>query len=641
MAKKKQDKSKNIPPQYKEQKPLIQAIEQPKSAFFKDNWLPIAIIVFFSIGLYIQTITFDYALDDTMVIVKNKFTQRGFNGIGDIFKYESFRGYFGEQKQLLEGDRYRPLSIATFAAEQSLFGGNKAISHFINILLYALTGVLLFRVLLFMQEAQAPQPPTGELRASPIEGSEAVSPFGGWGAWAMAWAATLLFIVHPLHVEVVANIKGRDDIIAFMGEMGALYFTFKYLNDNKSKYLIYSFLTFCIGILSKESAITFIAIIPLTAHFFTDATFSQKVKVTLPIIAATIFYLILRINAIGYLLSEKEITDLMNNPFFGMTFGEKTATIFYTLLMYLKLHIFPHPLTHDYYPYQIPKMTWSDWQALLSLAVHISLIAVILRGWKKRSIYAYAAAFYLVTLSIVSNLFVSVGTFMNERFAYHASLGFFIAVAYFLNEKITTVPASGAWQAGGKKIALTIFALLVLGFSIKTLMRVPDWYSGNTLNNAAIKYSSNSARANCFYAVSMWENTYNQLPEITLDSRKREILDSLKFYFDKSVNILPKYGAAQKMRAAVASEYHKLDGNIEPLIKVFDEVNRSGTYDAYIVEYLKYVNTKVKSKSDAEKLAAFYTSMIAFYKQNFATTTLPSEYTKLLEDIQVRTVNMQ
>ena len=651
MAKKKQDKSENIPPhlslrEYKEQKLLIQAVDQPKSAFFKENWLSIAIIVFFSIGLYIQTVTFDYALDDTMVIVKNKFTQRGFKGIGDIFKYESFRGYFGEQKQLLEGDRYRPLSIATFAAEQSLFGGNKAISHFINILLYALTGVLLFRVLLFMQKAKAPQPPKGELSASPIEGNEAFFPFGGRGAWSWAAIATLLFIVNPLHVEVVANIKGRDDIIAFMGEMGALYFTFKYLDDNKFQYLIYSFLSFCIGVLSKESAITFLAIVPLTAHFFTNATLSQKVKVTLPIIAATIFYLILRVNAIGYLLSGKEITDLMNNPFFGMTFGEKTATIFYTLLMYLKLHIFPHPLTHDYYPYQIPKMTWSDWQVLLSLALHIGLIAVILRGWKKRSIYAYAAAFYLVTLSIVSNLFVSVGTFMNERFAYHASLGFCIAVAYFLSEKINTVPASGELsllknEANWRKIALAIFVLLVLGFSIKTLMRVPDWYSGNTLNNSAIKYSPNSARANCFYAVSMWENTFNQLPEITLDSRKREVLDSMKYYFDKSVSILPKYGAAQKMRAAVASEYHKLEGNIEPLIKVFDEVNRSGTYDAYMVEYLKYVNTKVKTKADAEKLAAFYTSMIAFYKQNYSTTSLPAEYTNLLADIQARMVNLQ
>ena len=465
----------------------------------------------------------------------------------------------------------------------------------------------------------------------------------------MAWAAmaALLFIVHPLHVEVVANIKGRDDIIAFMGEMGALYFTFKYLNDNKLKYLIYSFLSFSIGILSKESAITFLAIIPLTAHFFTNSTFSQKVKVTLPIIAATIFYLILRVNAIGYLLSGKEITDLMNNPFYGMTFGEKTATIFYTLLLYLKLHIFPHPLTHDYYPYQIPKMTWSDWQVLLSLAVHIGLIAVILRGWKKRSIYAYAAAFYLATLSIISNLFVSVGTFMNERFAYHASLGFCIAVAYFLNEKINTVPASdelslrGNEATWGKNTALVIFILLVIGFSAKTLIRVPDWYSGATLNNSAIKYSPNSARANCFYAVSMWENTFNQLPKETPEVRKKAVLDSMSFYFNKSVSILPKYGAAQKMRAAVAAEYHILDGNVDALVKVFDEVNRSGTYDAYVIDYLKYVTTKVKTKADAEKLVAFYSSMIVFYKQNYPATSLPSEYTNLLANIQARMVNMQ
>ena len=70
-------------------------------------------------------------------------------------------------------------------------------------------------------QAQAPRPPKGELRASLIKGSGDVSPFGGWGASIWSWAAmaTLIFIVHPLHVEVVANIKGRDDIIAFMGEM--------------------------------------------------------------------------------------------------------------------------------------------------------------------------------------------------------------------------------------------------------------------------------------------------------------------------------------------------------------------------------------------------------------------------------------
>ena len=50
---------------------------------------------------------------------------------------------------------------------------------------------------------------------------------------------------------------------------------------------------------------------------------------------------------------------------------------------------------------------------------------------RKKSIPAYAILFYLLTLSIVSNLFVSVGTFMNERFVYMPSVAFCLVVGWF------------------------------------------------------------------------------------------------------------------------------------------------------------------------------------------------------------------
>jgi protein O-mannosyl-transferase len=596
-----------------------------KYLFLKNNILQILIITALSIGIYAQSIGFDYALDDTMVIVKNQFTQKGISGISEIFRYESFRGYFGEQKQLLEGDRYRPLSIATFAIEQSVFGGNKAVSHFINILLYALTGILLFRVLLLMF------PLKNIKNVGNTEGG--ISNF-----FNLPFITTLLFIAHPLHVEVVANIKGRDEIIALLGELGSLYFTFKYLHSNKIKYLIYSFSAFCIGIFSKESVITFLAIVPLTAHFFTKATLGEKVKVTIPILFGTLFYLAMRVNAIGYLLDNKEIVDLMNNPFYGMSFGNKMATIFYTFLVYFKLHIFPHPLTHDYYPFHIPRMTWGDWQVWLSLLLHVGLGVIILRGWRSRSVWAYSSAFYLVTLSIVSNMFVSVGTFMNERFVYHASLGFCIALAYFLTEFIGNtegVRNSDTFEKGAKTIAIGIAALFIIGFSIRTVLRVPDWRNGTTLNDSAIKYSPNSARANCFYAVSIWENRFTKLPKEATNAEKLACLDSMKMYFNRAVEILPKYGAAQKMRAAVAAEYHKLDKQIEPLLKVFEEVNKSGTYEKFVLDYLKFINDQPYSAADAQKLMGFYDEMKKFYKKNYPNSNLTSEYEALKGQLSV------
>jgi protein O-mannosyl-transferase len=595
-------------------KPSKAVVAVSKTSFFKENALVLVVLSVLAFGLYASTIRFDYALDDTMVITSNKFTQRGFDGIGDIFRYESFRGYFGEQKNLLEGDRYRPLSIATFAAEIGLFGtGNKAVGHFFNILLYVLTAILMYRVLLFM---------------FPIK-EEAASKFSPF--FTVPFIATALFIAHPLHVEVVANIKGRDEILALLGELGTLYFTFRYLNDKNSKYLFASFAAFLVGIFSKESVITFLAVVPLTAHFFTNATFGEKIKVTLPIIIGTLFYLMMRVNAIGYLLDGKEVTDLMNNPFYGMTFGERLATVFYTLLLYLKLHILPHPLTHDYYPFQIPKMSWTDWQSVLSLALHMGLLAVILRGWKKRTVWAYAASFYIITLSIVSNLVVSVGTFMNERFVYHASLGFCIAAAYLL-----MVVLDKNKENNKNVLGLGIAALLVVGFSIKTLIRVPDWYSGATLNASAIINSPNSARSNCFYAISIWEDKFLKLPPNATDEQKKALLDEMKPYFDRSLQILPKYSAALKMWAGMAGEYHKIDNNLDNLLKEFERINRAGVYEPFTIQYLTYVNNRVATKADAEKLQAFYSSMLVFFKQHYTATVLPIEYQKLLDGLQGR-----
>ena len=601
-------KSKSAPQQpQKKVEPIL------KSSFFKENALVLSILGLLAFGLYISTVRFDYALDDTMVVKENKFTQRGFEGIGDIFKYESFRGYFGEKKNLLEGDRYRPLSIATFAAEISLFGKNHpAAGHFINVLLYVLTAVLLYRVLVFM---------------FPNKNTE-----GGTSLFfTIPTLATALFIVHPLHVEVVANIKGRDEILALLGELGTLYFTFRYLNEKTSKYLIASFSAFLVGIFSKESAITFLAVVPLTAHFFTKASFGDKLKVTLPVVAGTFFYLIMRVNAIGYLLDGKEVTDLMNNPFYGMSIGDRLATIFYTLLLYLKLHIFPHPLTHDYYPYQIPKMSWADWQSLLSLALHIGLVAVILRGWKNRTIWAYTAAFYLITLSIVSNLFLSVGTFMNERFVYHASIGFCIAMAY-----LWVVVLNKNKENKRNVLGLSIAVLLILSFAAKSWIRIPDWKNGATLNASAMLYSPNSARANCFYAISIWEDQFLKLPPTATPEQKRALLDQMKPYFERSLQILPNYSAALKMWAGVAGEYHKLDNNLDNLLREFERINRAGVYEPFSIQYLTYVNKNVATKAEAEKLVAFYTRMLPFFKENFGASILPSEYEKLLRDIQER-----
>ncbi len=631
MMSKKKTEAKPVPtlkkgtPQYMERNDIPKGVKVEKKAIlpkmpsfdWSNHRLPLLIVGILAFGLYAATLGYGYALDDTMVIEKNQFVQKGFGGIGDIFRFESFRGYFGEQKQLLEGDRYRPFSLATFAAEIGLFGKDKPfLGHFLNLLCYILTAILLYRVLVFMFPQN--EDLVEELQTSNLKLQTFLS---------VPFLATALFIGHPLHVEVVANIKGRDEILALLGELSALYFMFKWIQLNNLKYLIALFSSIFVALLSKESAITFLVIIPLTALFFTKATTSEKIKVTIPVVAATLFYLIVRVNAIGYLLDGKVVADLMNNPFYGMTAADRLATISYTLLLYLKLHIFPHPLTHDYYPFQIPRLTWSDWRALLGLGLHIGLVAVILRGWKNRTIWSYAAAFYLITLSIVSNVLVSVGTFMNERFVYHASIAFCIAAAYFLTRKFMP-----------KMATIGIAAVSILGFSAKTMIRVPDWKSGATLNASAIINSPNSARANCFYGVNIWEEKYLKLPKDATNAQKSAILDEMKPYFEKSLNIIPSYGSALKMWVGIAAESHKIDGDLDKLLAAFARSNHSLLYEPFTLQYLAYVNGRMAARVEADKLMLFYTTEQAFFKEKMPDSILPAEYQKLMDALNSRMI---
>jgi protein O-mannosyl-transferase len=576
---------------------------------WREHRIPLLILALLAFVLYIKTTGFEYALDDKMVLVDNKFTQEGFDGIADIFRYESFRGYFGTQTELLEGDRYRPLSIASFAAEKEFFGAKPAISHFFNVLLYVITGLVLYRVLVFM---------------FPVISSNNTRWY-----FSIPFIATALYIVHPLHVEVVANIKGRDEILAMLGEMGTLFFSFKWLANKKTRYLFFSFISFFAAILSKEGAITFLAVVPLTVHFFSKASLGEKLKVTVPVLAGTILYLMMRVNAIGYLTDDKVVTDLMNNPFYGMSFGDRTATIFYTLLLYLKLLIFPDVLTHDYYPYQIPVMSWSQWQPILSLLIHAAMAFIIIKGWKKRSSLAYSFAFYIITLSIVSNLLVSVGIFMNERFVYHASLGFCIAAALGLNYLFQNKKRALRYTA------VAVFILMLAGYSVRTVLRLPAWKNDESLDKSAIKNSPNSARANCFYGISIWQKVYLNIPQGDIQ-RRITVLDSMSKYFDKSIAILPDYKAAQTMRAGVAGEYHKIRNDYGELIRVFEGINESGVIEPFVVNYLNYVNGLVGSHAEAEKLAAFYERMVQLYSSRYPNGTQAEAYRSLKRGLEAR-----
>jgi len=557
--------------------------------FWQKNIIP-AILVFVSaLALYFSTISFDYVLDDKIVYTQNNFVKKGFQGTWDILSKESFVGYFGEQKKLVAGGRYRPLSIVSFAWEYGLFGKSKNIdfsdpasvdqikkySHFFNALFYALSCLLFYRVLSFM-----------------FYENEKDSPW----YFSIAFFAAMLFVVHPLHTEVVANVKGRDEIMALMGALGAIYFAYRYLIKRRILALVLSGLCFFLGALSKENTLMFVALIPATFWYFTKADLKQIFIASSPAFLAAFVFLIVRFQVVGFGFG-KEVTELMNNPFYGMSGGEKSATIFYTLGVYLKLLFFPSPLTHDYYPYHIPKSTWTNLIPLLSLVAHIFLLAVAFIGIKKRSVVSYCIFLYLITLFITSNILFPIGTFMNERFIYMSSMGYCIFAAWFILGFLKN-------KFGNKSslISTGIASVLILAFAVKTITRIPDWKNRMSLNRAAIKVSPNSARANLFMCTALFELEYQQTDDV---GQKKELLDKMTIYINKALEIYPNYGSALTMQAGVITERYRYDRDLDLLLTDFTRILKKKPNESHVYRYCEFLNKRVTSESTS-KLINFY-----------------------------------
>ena len=526
------------------------------------------------LALYGLSCTFGYVLDDKIVITDNQYVKKGFGGLGEIFTTEGFEGYFGEQKNLVFGARYRPLSLAMFAMEYAIVGLKPWLSHLVNILLYALLGIFL------------------------LKWADFTFPSGKKSRWflALPFLIALFFVLHPVHSEAVANIKGRDEILATLLSMSTLFLAQKYATNGRLVTLISVFGAFFLAMLAKENSITFLAVVPLTLILLTKLNVRRSILVLVAMLTATGLYMLMRYQAVGYLWSSGVATgaaDLMNNPFVQMNSDEKLATTIYTLGKYVQLLLFPHPLTHDYYPYHIPRLDWSSALAIGALVLQLLLLVWAALSWKKRPVVTWSILFYFITLSIVSNIPFTVGTFMNERFLFMPSIGFAVLIGAGMNRLLQ----SAKWRPLG----LILTAVIFLGYALKTATRVPNWESGVTLNKSAIKVSKNSARINMFVGADHLQAALNaQDPKL-----KRNHLDQAKFYLEKSKRIYPIYSSANHTLSGVCAEMFKLDGNINKLLDCFSTVATDAPYTAYLDQFLDYL----------EKRGEYTPELVPFYEK--------------------------
>ena len=490
-----------------------------------------------SVLVYINSVPNKWAVDDIIVVHGNKYVKRGVSGIDSIFTQETFSGFFGQNNtNAVAGGRWRPLSLAIFAIEAELFASVKKdnkgniekdkegfvikdlssytvfphILHLINVLLYGGLCVVLYNVLLLLFN---PQKDISNVKANFVAATTA-----------------LLFAVHPIHTEVVANVKGSDEILTLLGTLLAVFSLLKAWyatnGDNKAriKWWFLAGLLYFLALLAKESATTFLLVVPLVFWFFTTAKLKEIAILTSPLIVLFLLFFAMRSSVLGVSSANTyKATEMMNNPFLvlnpqsqyapliqgntvkklinykedtytPMPFVNELATNFYTWGVYLKLLVLPYPLTSDYYPRHIEVKDFADPWVLLSIILNIGLLVWAISQIKRRNPFSFGILYYFATFSIVSNLFFPIGTNMAERLVFMPSVG------------ICLVMALGFFQfsqkAGFNKILIAIGSIAVV-YAFLTIARNTDWKNDFTLSSKDVLTSKNSAKIKVVYAAEI------------------------------------------------------------------------------------------------------------------------------------------
>lgn len=420
--------------------------------------------------LYANTLGHEYTQDDAIVIYDNMYTVKGLEGIPGLLSKDTFHGFFKEEgkAKLVSGGRYRPLTPVMFAIEWQMFGNSPFIGHLINALLYGLLGLMIYFLLFEIFAYRTDFIPHFRY---------------------VAFGAALLFLAHPVHTEAVANIKGRDEIVSMLGAVAATLLILKQITQKKG-YHILAFIVFFLALMSKENAITFLAVVPLILLFFYNTGWLEAGRRCLPLLAAAVLFLFIRTLVLGFDTGGTP-NELMNNPFLKLqgnqyvafSAGEKMATILYTLGKYLQLLFFPHPLTSDYYPRHIDIMHFGDKGVLLSLMTYLGLMGVAVYGYFKDRVLSFGVLYFILTISIVSNVVFPIGTNMSERFLFMPSLGFCLIIPYIIYK----------FSKSGM-VALYVTGAISLAMAVKTITRNQVWKNDFTLFTTDVKTSKKSAK---------------------------------------------------------------------------------------------------------------------------------------------------
>lgn len=474
-------------------------------------WIGLGLAAF-AFLLYANTLGHQYVLDDPLAIGKNELVQKGISGIPELFGQHYRAGTEGAGASAL---LYRPLSLVTFAVEWSLAPGNPFIGHLMNVLWYALTVALLFFALKHL-----------------LAGHH----------WLLAAGAALLFAAHPLHTEVVANIKSRDEILNLFFGVLALYAWARWLETPSARWLGAALGSYFLALLSKESAIVLLPVFPLAGWFFFKKTARQSIGHAVLFALPAILFLLIRAAVLSKTTDKFTVSE-MDNPIVAASgMGEHLATGFMVLWRYFQLLLVPSPLLSDYSFRHLSVADWSTWQATAGLALIGALIQLAVRGLPQRQFAAFCAAAFLCGVALYSQMPLVIGTLFGERLMYAPSVWFCLGAAWLV-WRVTGFdsgrPADNSELPQAKTIgagAGILIGVAVL-FGVLTVSRNADWRDNLTLFTADSAKAPNSVRLHNGMGSELYAR-FNSEKNLS-ETEKNELLTQIELHSREAIAIRP------------------------------------------------------------------------------------------------------
>jgi len=568
---------------------------------FRQRLIALMVLTFV---IFANSIMNESALDDEIVLNKNQYVQDGTSGIGGILSHDAYSSYYAsmQAEDQLSGGRYRPLSIVTFAIEESLFGfkdgdevtftqngvdfsgtiertvfdqkevlvregaGERTLMrvnvsqldgyaalyhgrHFVNVLLYMLAIGVLFFLLHFVLLPQFKD---------------------------LAFLALLLFAIHPIHTEVVANVKSRDEIMSLLFIGLTFVYAFKWRENKKTRSLLATCTFYFLALLSKEWGIVLVVLLPIAFVVFKKENLSLALKSSIPLFSVAALYLLIRTNVVGTGSGENQV-DVMNDPYLyasGVeTFATKTAVLF----KYFTLQVFPHPLSADYSFKAIEYRNLGSWDFWASIVLHLGLIALMIGLFIKKHVLAFALAFYLGPLFLISNYVFDIGATMGERLVFHSSFGFCILIAYLL---LKAIQKQGALNRQ-KQILLPLLVIVVGLASFKTMDRNGDWKNNSTLFIHDVQVVPQSVLAN-----GSAGKAYLDLAEkeTLRGTKQKALLNKAETHLKRAIKLNPKYYGAYLNLGLVwylRNDLEKTEINWKAAETIFSRSNHPGFWEKY------------------------------------------------------------